>query len=81
MWRGRGETRLEDDCWTGLFHHQSHGQACCQQTEHQKRKSDPPHDILKDDRNRVDTRRSSTYYVAELLNNHCYGEAIKRSDA
>ncbi len=27
--------------------------------------------ILRDDRNRVDRRRSSTYYVAELQNNHC----------
>ena len=26
--------------------------------------------IPRDDRNRVDTRRSSTYYVAELHNNH-----------
>jgi len=26
--------------------------------------------ILRDDRNRVDTHRSSAYYVAELHNNH-----------
>jgi len=26
--------------------------------------------IVRDDRNRVDTRHSSTYYVAELHNNH-----------
>jgi len=31
---------------------------------------DPQHDTLKADRNRVDTRCSSTYYVVELYNNH-----------
>ena len=30
-----------------------------------------PLDIIRDDRNRVDTRRFSTYYVVELHNNHC----------
>jgi len=29
-----------------------------------------PSHILRDDRNTVDTRRSSTYYVSELHNNH-----------
>lgn len=38
--------------------------------------------ILRDDRNRVDTRRSSTYYVVELHNNHCYvaARANKRDE-
>jgi len=36
----------------------------------------PPHDILKDDRNGVGTRRSLAYYVAELHNNHCWALTI-----
>ena len=32
--------------------------------------------ILRDDRNRVDTRLSSTYHIAELHNNHCWAGGI-----
>lgn len=35
--------------------------------------------IPRDDRNRVDTHRFSTYYAAELRNNHCDGALIKSS--